>query len=67
MVCFYVLYISGKEKKFFNVAEYRVEIGKDYKRIVFYLCEAMEFDAYEELEQMKTMRETWKLIMKTTI
>lgn len=35
---------------FFNFAEYKKEIGKDYKRITFYLCDETEFNTYEELQ-----------------
>ena len=45
----FLTYTVGKKKEFFNLAEYKKEVGKDYKRITFYLCDANEFDMYEEL------------------
>ena len=48
---FLLTYISRKGKAFFNLAEYQKEIGKDYKRITFYLCDETEFNTYEELQR----------------
>ena len=41
-----ITYISGKGKEFFNLGEY-----KNYKRIVFFLCDATDFNLYEEMQK----------------
>ena len=46
-----ITYISGKGKEFFNLGEYKKEVGKDYKRIVFFLCDATDFNLYEEMQK----------------
>jgi hypothetical protein len=51
------IYISGKVKTFFNLAEYKKEVGKDYKRIVFFLCDATDFDLYEESQKKRESKE----------
>ena len=31
-----------------NTKQYKTEVGKDFKRLVFYLCDTDKFSAYEK-------------------
>ena len=44
---------SGKPKDFFCLEKYKVEVGKDYKRIIFYLCSEADFRNYEKILEGK--------------
>ena len=54
---FLLTYISRKGKAFFNLAEYQKEIGKDYIRITFYLCDETELNTYKELQRVTEKNE----------
>ncbi|KAK3741554.1 hypothetical protein QZH41_002937 [Actinostola sp. cb2023] len=43
--------LIGQTNEFFSLDKYKVEVGKDFKRIVFYLCEDNEFATYEKIFQ----------------
>ena len=43
-----VFFLSGQTKDFFSLKQYKTEVGKDYKRLVFYLCNTDNFSAYEK-------------------
>lgn len=45
--------LFGQTKEFFSLDKYKVEVGKDLKRIAFYLCEENEFNNYEKIFQGK--------------
>ena len=44
---------SGKPKDFFCLEKYKVAVGKDYKRIIFYLCSEADFRNYEKMLEGK--------------
>eukprot|EP00112_Aurelia_sp_Birch-Aquarium-sp1_P017834 Seg4174.3 transcript_id=Seg4174.3/GoldUCD/mRNA.D3Y31 product="hypothetical protein" protein_id=Seg4174.3/GoldUCD/D3Y31 len=45
-------YVStGAKKDFFELSKYKDEVGKDYKRITFYLCEECDYTMSENMEQ----------------
>ena len=46
-----VFFLSGQTKDFFSLKQYKTEVGKDYKRLVFYLCDTDNFSAYENYLQ----------------
>ena len=41
-----VFFLSGQTKDFLK--QYKTEVGKDFKRLVFYLCDTDNFSAYEK-------------------
>ena len=48
------LLLSGQAKDFFSLNQYKTEVGKDFKRLVFYLCDTDHFSAYEKYLQEPT-------------
>ena len=43
--------LSGQTRDFFSLKQYKTEVGKDFKRLVFYLCDTDHFSAYEKYLQ----------------
>ena len=39
----------GQTKEFFSLDKYKVGVGRDFKRIVFYLCTEKDFSNYEKI------------------
>ena len=45
----YIIFLSsGDTKAFFSLKQYKTEVGKDFKRLVFYLCDTDQFSAFEK-------------------
>ena len=43
--------ILGQHAEFFCLEKYKTEVGKDYKRIIFYLCLKKDLEQSEDLEK----------------
>lgn len=50
MVFSYVIYVRPN-KGFFSLKQYKTEVGKDLKRLVFYLCDGEQYAAFEKYIQ----------------
>ena len=48
-VIFFFIFFFGESSQFFELNKYKVEAGKDFKRIVFYLCKESELDECEDI------------------
>lgn len=48
-------YFLGQYAEFFCLEKYKTEVGKDYKRLVFYLCQKEDLEKSEELDDEESV------------